>query len=227
MTSQLRPSTDLRAWAPMAAGPGIVLELLDTARQVKARPGRERQSVVTVLDKVEQPTRRRCHHRHRARQRLLCGLTEGLVRARVHEDVQRRERRGQLLATLEPHELGLRQVPFELTARRAVPHHDEPHPRQVGGGAEQADLLLVRQPPDVPDKKLVVRGKAPGQQRIPVRRVEAPEVDTARPAHHVVDTVVLQLLHGVPARREGPGGGAVDLAQPSPDSVLGKTQPVA
>jgi hypothetical protein len=170
---------------------------------------------------------RRCHHRHAGGERLLRGLAEGLVGARVDEEVEGGEGLRQLRTAAEAEERHPGQAPLQVAAERPVADHHHPAARQALEDRQQPDPFLGRQPADVADQQLAARREPAPERQAAVARVEPLGVHPPPPHRHLADPVAGEHADGVGGRGEGQGRAPVDALQPAPRRRLRQPQPIA
>ena len=122
-----------------------------------------------------------------------------------------------------PVKSGVRKLPLERRPRRPVPHDHQPGAGHGGHLDQPADLLLGRQPADVPDGDRP--GFTPGPPGVAaaaaVLGAEDVEGDAAAPQVQVGDAEADQLVPRRPGGNQGPVGAAVDTPDPPADWSLG------
>ncbi|GAB3034822.1 hypothetical protein GCM10011376_19860 [Nocardioides flavus (ex Wang et al. 2016)] len=166
-----------------------------------------------VVHDVDRPARTRRHHRHPAREGLLGGLAVGLVPAGVHEDVEGGVRPGELVAVQHAQERRLRQQRPQPRLLRPTPDQHQPHSGHPVDVREQLELLLRRQPPDVPDEHLAAGCELGVQRLVAPGGREEDLVHPARPAGDVVDPEPGELVDARRRRGEGAVDAEVDPAR--------------
>ncbi len=200
----------------------IRYQCADRGPQVAVVGGGEEVAVDAVPDEVDGSAGTRGDHRETARVGLLHGLAERLLRSGVHEDVEARVCRRQLLAA-EASEHG-HGHPAQLLLHDgnvgSVADDRDMDARDAPEALQALDLLLGGDPPDVADDHLAVGGEAfpqcPGRRSEAVVRVVANEIHSASPARQPVDPSSLQVRLRSGGRHQGEVRALVHPAHETP-----------
>ncbi len=172
---------------------GVGGELRHRAPQQVGPPGGEQPAVHAVAHQVHRTAGGGGDDGNAGRECLLHGLAERLGLARMHEHVERRDRRRQVTAGAEPEEAGAGQASLETRAQRAVAHDHEARVGQVGKAHQALHLLLGREATDIADDDFAPGRNVTPHELAPVRGVEAVDVDAAPPPGDGREPALLQL----------------------------------
>ena len=195
-----------------AAELGVAGQTVDVAAQVVAVAGLVQEAGRAVRDDVDRPARPRRDDGYAGGEGLLRGLAVGLVPAGVHEHVEGGVGAAELVTREDPQEGRVRQEPPQGGLLGAAPHEHQGVARVGGEVGEQLELLLGREPADVPDEQPALgRDRAP-QSLVAEPRVEGLEVDAAWPQRHPRHRELLELADAGGGGREGAVGVRVDAA---------------
>ncbi len=121
--------------------------------------------------------------------------------AGVDEDVEGGVGAGELVAVQHAEEGRVGQQGPQPGLLRAAAHEHEPDSRETVDVGEQLELLLGRQPADVPDQRLAVRRELGVERLVALRGLEEHLVDPARPAGDCADAEPVELVDA--GRRRG------------------------
>lgn len=204
LVAHARPAAALHGFASCLAEGSPLARISGEVRDAHPQVAEIARSVQPAVDahphEVERTSTAGRDDGDAARVGLLQGLTEGLALPRVHEQVERRHRRGERLSAEVSEEEGIRQQALQPRTARSVAHDHESRAGHTVQRGEVLDLLLRCEPAHIADHDVGSPGGA--QRTVAAGGLEALGIHSATPAAHTVDAERGQLLRRLGRGRE-------------------------